>query len=459
MKKAFILFCFIACLQSSIAQNRVADALLTELSTAIADSSRIRLMNDILYRINDLTQQERIDYSKKILTLSKKQNLKILESVITAELGYIIAINGNNLQGSELAFSGLEMAQKDNNKQALGIIYQDLAVCFRNDSTKFKQYLYKATPNSEVSGDYFNLTANLLTISQYYSSYKQKDSALHYAQRAYELCLTKNVTEFLAQCIIQLAKVHYYDLNDRGIAMEYMRKALAIKNGRENPDAFVTVNINVAKLFQNEGNLDSALYYANNARGRLKNARFIISLEVYALYKKIYSQLNTDSALKYYKLYETAKDSIDIMSNAQQQQLLSIKKELEIDNIARQQKQNIQYALIALGIIIFIISYLLLSRRLITNTKLIQFLGVVALLLVFEFLNLLLHSILEEITHQLPVLMLLALVGIAALLVPLHRRLEQWATHKLVEKNKKIRLANAKKTIEELEIKTNDKSI
>ncbi len=47
--------------------------------------------------------------------------------------------------------------------------------------------------------------------------------------------------------------------------------------------------------------------------------------------------------------------------------------------------------------------------------------------------------------------MLLALVCIAALLVPLHHKLEKWATNKLVEKNKQIRLAAAKKTIQELE--------
>lgn len=120
---------------------------------------------------------------------------------------------------------------------------------------------------------------------------------------------------------------------------------------------------------------------------------------------------------------------------------------------AQQRKQNIQYALLALGIITFIITFLLLSRKHITNTKLIQFLGVVALLLVFEFLNLLLHPFLERITHHSPVLMLLALVCIAALLVPLHHKLEKWATHKLVEKNKAIRLAAAKKTIEELDRK------
>jgi len=135
-------------------------------------------------------------------------------------------------------------------------------------------------------------------------------------------------------------------------------------------------------------------------------------------------------------------------NEVRQQELTQEKVKLE-----EQRKQNIQYALIALGIITFIILFLLLSRSFVTNTKLITFFGVVALLMVFEFLNLLLHPFLERITHHSPVLMLLALVCIAALLVPLHHRVEKWATTKLVEKNKQIRLAAAKRTIEELEKK------
>jgi len=72
-------------------------------------------------------------------------------------------------------------------------------------------------------------------------------------------------------------------------------------------------------------------------------------------------------------------------------------------------------------------------------------------LIVFEFLNLLVHPFLERVTHRTPLLMLLALVCIAALLAPFHHRLEKWATHRLVEKNKQIRLAAAKRTIEKLE--------
>lgn len=83
--------------------------------------------------------------------------------------------------------------------------------------------------------------------------------------------------------------------------------------------------------------------------------------------------------------------------------------------------------------------------------KLVGFLSVVALLVVFEFINLLVHPFLEKFTHHSPVLMLFALVSIAAILVPMHHRIEKWATIKLVEKNKKIRLQAAKNTIEQLE--------
>jgi len=167
---------------------------------------------------------------------------------------------------------------------------------------------------------------------------------------------------------------------------------------------------------------------------------------------------NKDSAYYYARLEATINARIFSQNNINKIQALSFNEQIRLIEVEakkaeeeQRRKQNIQYALLALGIITFIILFLLLSRRHITNTKLIQFLGVVALLLVFEFLNLLLHPFLERVTNHSPLLMLLALVCIAALLVPLHHKLEKWATQKLVEKNKQIRLASAKKTIERLE--------
>ena len=80
--------------------------------------------------------------------------------------------------------------------------------------------------------------------------------------------------------------------------------------------------------------------------------------------------------------------------------------------------------------------------------KAIGFSGAVTLLI--EFFNVWLHPFLERVIHHLPVLMLLALVCIAALLVPLHHKSGYWARVKLVGKNKQIRLVAAKKMIEPL---------
>lgn len=114
-------------------------------------------------------------------------------------------------------------------------------------------------------------------------------------------------------------------------------------------------------------------------------------------------------------------------------------------------KNNLQYAGIAFGIISFIIVFLLLSHSIIAQQKLLRFLGVLALLIVFEFINLYIHPYLSYITNDSPLWMLCVMVCIAALLVPVHHKLEHLVTHRLVEKNNKIRLAAAKKTIEQLQ--------
>ena len=166
----------------------------------------------------------------------------------------------------------------------------------------------------------------------------------------------------------------------------------------------------------------------------------------------------TDSAYYYSKIKDDLNAAIFSQNNINKAQALNFNEQLRIiegnakkAEETEQRRLNLQYALIAIGIITLLMLYLLLSRSFITNTKLIEFFGIIALLIVFEFLNLLLHPFLEGVTKHSPFLMLSALVCIAALLVPLHHRLEKWTTAKLIEKNKIIRLAAAKKTIKDLD--------
>jgi hypothetical protein len=225
-----------------------------------------------------------------------------------------------------------------------------------------------------------------------------------------------------------------------------------------------TIYTDVAQYYYDSNQNDSSVVYAKKAIAVVQQTAFSTrNIKPSKLLLDIYRISNIDSAFKYSEIYRIANDSLFSAKIIQQTQLMTFEDDLRQQKLVSekikteaQRKQNIQYALIALGIITFIIMFLLLSRSFITNTKLIEFLGVMALLIVFEFLNLLLHPFLERLTNHTPLLMLLSLVCIASFLIPLHRRVEKWSTAKLVEKNKKIRLANAKKTIKKLEGNTSN---
>ena len=286
-----------------------------------------------------------------------------------------------------------------------------------------------------------------------------------YSQRAYELCNRYGYADLLSFICLQLGEVHG-KMGNATLAISFYD--LAIKEGikKRSPKNLNQAYYALAQYYNDVNQKDSSIVYAGKAINVVLNTPFSnMCIKPAKLLSNIYETKNSDSTVKYLKMYQVANDSLFNTKTIQQGQVIFFENELreqemaaEKEKAAGTRRQHIQYALLALGIVCFIILFLLLSRRHITNEKIIVFLGVIALLLVFEFLNLLLHPFLERVTHHSPVLMLLALVCIASLLIPLHHRLEKWATAKLVEKNKQVRLAAAKKTIEQLE-KKDDESL
>ena len=209
---------------------------------------------------------------------------------------------------------------------------------------------------------------------------------------------------------------------------------------------------------------DSALYYArlsfsaanggNFAQQLLNASNFLAD---YYRKKKV-----VDSAYTYLTFVIESKDSLYSQEKTNQIRNISNDKmlrqqELELKNQqARDERnQNIQFAIIGVTVVTFLILFFLLSQSIIINEKWVRFLGVLALLLVFEFINLLLHPWLSEFTHHSPPLLLLGMVAIASMIIPLHHRMEHWITHKMVAKNKKLRLAAAKKIVARLEAEGN----
>ena len=462
MKKIVILFCFIAGFQLAYTQKPNVDSILQKVAIEKDEDKKVDLLVSLVVAEINNDPQWGIETGLKLLNQSKKENNYIELSVAYSFLGQGYRLLGNKLKALDYHFKGIAAAEKSGNLSILAFAENQAAHIYRDRQEYDKAIsLYLSATSHADKGKNEKIKGwGPLNLGATYLATNNLDSSLMYSQRCYENALRLKATSNLSFLFTNMGGVHS-KLGNAALAVSYFNMGINQSLGTSLIRYLNIAYTGLAEHYQRFNQTDSSVFYAKKAIAAVNNTSFFyLSSKSAQLLTDIYEKTNCDSTLKYAKVYKTAADSLNSSKANQQIQLMTFEEDLRQQEVAaekikeeQQRKQNIQYALLALGIISFIITFLLLSRRHITNTKLIQFLGVVALLLVFEFLNLLLHPFLERITHHSPVLMLLALVCIAALLVPLHHKLEKWTTHKLIEKNKQIRLAVAKKTIEELERK------
>ncbi|MDR6843733.1 hypothetical protein [Flavobacterium granuli] len=454
---------------SAIGQNKAAEKFIHQLENIKTDS----LQTDAVIAWNDMDQGKSGVYDSgtfypyQIIAIGQKNKNKDVEALGHKLVGYYFYINGNNLQALSHFIKAMKLGEQHNNPRVMIRLYNCLSFCDDNIANKIKiqkkvRVLAKKTKELD-----WEILATLQIGQIYRRSLKQYDLALTYLQQAYQMNLRQKQIGIKAfdldvSILTELGNT-YNQLHNPTLALAYFH--LGLKAASKKTDQFSIANkyMNVyqglATYYKSIHNRDSTFYYsAMFYKFAEKSPQFskkaAASQMIYEIYKE---RENTADALKYLEIYTVATDSINsitktkkiesmLMQEKERQKELTEKREQENE----EHNNNLQYAAIALGLISFAILFLLLSHTIIANQKLIDSLGVIALLIVFEFLNLLLHPYLGELTHHSPILMLIAMVCIAAILVPLHHKIEHWTVHKLVEKNKRIRLAAAKKTIEQL---------
>ncbi len=460
MKIIVILFTLFFGVQIGFSQNGSIDTTLQKLAAIKDDNTKLDFMAHLLIATAETDPISAFKTQQMILSFAIKNKDFLVEAIANSCIAYCYRHFGNNNKSLEYAIKGYALAVETGNKKAMVLASNMLGDCYSDIGNNTKAIeLFKSVVEQSQQINYYEATEwGLQNLAEEYIQTNQYDSALSYAQKDYETSTRINNNKLKTYTFINLANVHTKTGND-ALAKTYYDMAVSegIKNA--SPKQVNWAYASKAEYFKNTNREDSAIAAAKNGINAVIQTPFAnYALMPAKILLDIYRQRNIDSAFKYSELYHRAKDSLFSAQVIQQTQTMTFENKLREDRLAdekiqakKERQQNIQYILLALGIIALLSIYLLLSRSFITNTKLIKFFGVIALLIVFEFLNLLLHPFLERITHHSPVLMLLGLVCIAALLVPLHHKLEKWATTKLVEKNKQIRLAAAKKTIEKLE--------
>lgn len=452
MKKIILLFLLFS--NFVFSQNQDLDATLQKIISEKNDNKRIDLINTFFLNIEDIDPKLGLLNAKKLLEYAKKNDDKIGKALAYLNISNSYSNLGDLENGLKFIYESNSIAQEIKNEKLIANINTILAyhINDKNYSRKIK-LCNQAINTGKKLKDSLLLIKAYETISDIYLDQNKYDSTLIYSQRCYDLGIKNRNYNRISYILNNFSFVNGI-LGNKDLAHTYYR--MSIKEGVKSKSPLILgySYLFYARYFLKLNQKDSSEYYAKKQIKVLDNTPFEVSkIDPAHLLSLIYKKNNIDSCYKYSEMFHNIKDSLFSYETAQKTQLMAIEENLKQEKIDEKNKQSLQFSLIAIGLLSVIILFLMLSRSLIISSKFIKFFGIIILLIVFEFLNLLLHPFLEEVTHHSPIFMLFGLVGIAALLVPLHHKVEHWATAKLVEKNKQIRLANAKKTIEELEKK------
>jgi len=375
------------------------------------------------------------------------------------------AFNGSADAALQLKYfyQGLDYAQRSGNANHIGTAHKQIATVYKTlgDLPRALELLKLALAN--VTSD-SQINRTCCHLSDCYRLMEKPDSALYWAQRS-------NIIADPGSDPYAYARSYYV-----------LGAAYAVKGERELAEVHFARAIEVADTFH----VMIPLYGSLLARGRMAleagdipaaiadgrramqvsrdggNLEGLIGSS--DLLRESYrASGRMDSAYHYFELRVLYADSMINATNLNKLQNMAFAQELKEAEEAKLKEQadrdranNIQFGIIALIVITLLVFLLAISRTSVVGAKTIKNLSLIALLLLFEFINLLLSPLLGDVFDQSPLLILLAMVIIAGLLIPLHHRMEKFITNMLVSKNNRVRLEAARRTIAELEARPSD---
>jgi tetratricopeptide (TPR) repeat protein len=463
LKVVFLLIICYSLSGSTYAQKSIKDSLKDKLQKETSDTGRVLLLTELSFAYIESNPDSCMLLALQALSLSSHIGFLKGEAASLNRIGNAFSTLGNYPRAMESFLEALKINEKINNMDGIQRNHSNIGLIYREegDYNKALEYHLKSLAMAEKGNDRRALSIVMVNTGEDYYYLKRYDSATLFTQKAYDIASAVSYNRIVGSSLCGLGDIHSA-MDHNGLALEYYRLSIPNSLMAENYLRITKAYQGMAEVFNKTGQADSSLFYAKQAiaisnkkgfaREVLKTSNFLSDH-----FRKVN---RPDSAFFYMDMAKVANDSLFSQEKQKALQSLSFGETLrEHEKILKElkdkeeRKHNLQYAAIAIALITFIILLFALSRSIIVKAKFIEFFGILGLLAVFEFINLFIHPYLVHFTNDSPVMMLSILIIIGALLIPMHHELQKWVIRVMIEKNKKIRLNSALKTIKELKTK------
>jgi len=423
--------------------KKTADSLKKLIAAAKEDTAKVLLMFKLSHVYLNSKPDSAMLIVQQEMLLSRKANYLIGEARAVNIEGIVFDVAGNYPKALSCFLSALKINEKRNDRLRITVNLGNIGSVYSHegDYRQSIQFQLKAKKMAELTHDEGSLATELISLGDSYEKLDILDSARVCTQQGYELALKQKDNDLIGIATNNLGNI-YSKMHNPHIALEYYRTAIPYSIQAGDDDNMCETTLGMAKLFKQLNQPDSCLYYAKRSMAAGVHGGFTVRVFNASQFLTSYfkEQGRLDSAFHYQELSITAKDSLFSQEKTKEVQNLTFAERQRQEELAEQKladeeasRKNLQLAGIAIFIPMFFLFVMYLSRHK-AKPRTVEFLGILALLLVFEFVTLLVHPYIERWTHETPILTLLILVAIAAILVPLHHRTEHWVKSKLVHR-------------------------
>ena len=427
-------------------QNNTTDSLMKSISLDHSDSSKVQSMIKLSEAYQIYKPDSALLIGQQAYQLAKKNHDLRGESHSLNKMAGAFIRLGNYTEALKYFISQLKIEEERAIPENIANIYMNIALVYVNEKDNSNAIINALKADSIIRKNKIdNLKLySLLNLGDIYEKNNELDAAMSYTLKCYESALSVKDSLIIGSALNNLGNI-YFKMGNYPMAIGYYQSCIPILKASLDNMSLSECYLGLAKVYNSLGNMDSALIFANQAfslayqHGFSNNA-----IDGSALLSKIYKDHNRfDSAYQFLETSTILKDSTENAEKAKQLENLTIEEQYRQKQLAAQleaekneRKEKLQLLGIGILIPIFILFSLYLSRKKV-HKKIIEYSGIISLLMLFEYITLFLHPFVAEKTNHSPILEIIIFVIIAALLIPTHHRIEHWFVKRLTSINEK----------------------